>query len=174
MVAAPPIKRNPKDEDHHNEELLFRVQKLGATVKALCKPDDRAIYDKELETVAGLLIYAVPENSPMAKYLHQERRDRVAEQINNAVLRLSIYSLCMWTLFERSTLPDHTNMPSVSYLELAVRYTHCLWATLHELRVKVPAAHRPGGVSPPHGTGPQGAGESDKEPFLEVSFPCVL
>ncbi|KAG8214504.1 hypothetical protein J3R82DRAFT_9560 [Butyriboletus roseoflavus] len=72
-------------------------------------------------------------------------------------------------LFERLILADHTNMPSVSYLELAVRYTHCLWAILHELRVK----DRLGGVSLPLGTGSQRTGESEKEPIQEVSFACV-
>jgi len=149
MVAASPIKRDPKEEETHQEELLICVQNLYATVNALRKSDERAIYLKELSNVGGLLAYAVPEKSPMAKYLHQERRERVAEQINSAILH-------------------HTNMPSVSYLELAVRYTHCLWATLHELRVKVPAAHRLSGVSLPLTTGPQGTGESEKEPFQEA------
>lgn len=78
----------------------------------------------------------------------------------------------MLTLSERPTSTDHSNMPSISYLELAVRYTHCLWATLHELRVKVPAAaHRLSGVSLPLTTGPQDTGESEKEPFQEASMP---
>ena len=67
---------------------------------------------------------------------------------------------------------DHTNMPSVSYLELAVRYTHCLWAMLHQLRVKVPATHRPSGISLPLSTGSQGTGESEKESSHDVSFVC--
>jgi hypothetical protein len=174
MVAASPIKRDPKEEETHQEELLICVQNLYATVNALRKSDERAIYLKELSNVGGLLAYAVPEKSPMAKYLHQERRERVAEQINSAILRSLFYPLCMLTLSERPTLTDHTNMPSVSYLELAVRYTHCLWATLHELRVKVPAAHRLSGVSLPLTTGPQGTGESEKEPFQEASFACAL
>ncbi|KAF8447497.1 CTLH/CRA C-terminal to lish motif domain-containing protein [Boletus edulis BED1] len=151
MVAASPIKRDPKDEETHQAELLISVQKLYATVNALRKSDDRAIYLKELSNVGGLLAYTVPEKSPMAKYLHQERRDRVAEQINSAILH-------------------HTNMPSVSYLELAVRYTHCLWAMLHELRVKLPVAHRPSGVSLPPSIGPQGTGESEKELSHEASL----
>ncbi|KAG8217880.1 hypothetical protein J3R82DRAFT_6046 [Butyriboletus roseoflavus] len=149
MVEASPVKRDLKDEENHQEELLVFAQKLSVTVNALGKSDDRAIYSKELSIVGGLLAYTVPENSPMAKYLHQERRDRVAEQINSAILY-------------------HTNMPSVSYLELAVRYTHCLWAILHELRVKVPATHRLGGISLPLGTGSQSTGESEKEPFHEA------
>ncbi|KAF8136785.1 CTLH/CRA C-terminal to lish motif domain-containing protein [Boletus edulis] len=147
-----PISMNTDDTiETHQAELLISVQKLYATVNALRKSDDRAIYLKELSNVGGLLAYTVPEKSPMAKYLHQERRDRVAEQINSAILH-------------------HTNMPSVSYLELAVRYTHCLWAMLHELRVKLPVAHRPSGVSLPPGIGPQGTGESEKELSHEASF----
>lgn len=61
-------------------------------------------------------------------------------------------------------------MPSVSQLELTVRYTHCIWAMLHELRVKVPASRRLGGVSFSPSTGAQGAGESEKDPSHEVSF----
>ncbi|KAH0827025.1 hypothetical protein J3R83DRAFT_4706 [Lanmaoa asiatica] len=147
MAAASPMKRGPKDEENHQAELLICVQKLYTTVNTLRKSYDRAIYLKELSNVGGLLAYRVPENSPMGKYLHQERRDRVAEQINSAILH-------------------HTNMPSVSYLELAVRYTHCLWATLHELRVKVPDANRPSGISLPLCT--RGAGESEKESFHEA------
>ena len=171
MVPASPIKRDPKDEENHQEGLLICAQRLCVTVNALQKSDDRAIYAKELSIVGGLLAYTVPENSPMAKYLHQERRDRVAEQINSAILCASFYPLCM--LCERLALADHTNMPSVSYLELAVRYTHCLWAILHELRVKVPATYRLGGVSLPLGTGSQSTGESEKEPFHEVTFAYV-
>lgn len=87
MVAASPIKRDPKEEEKHQEELLICVQNLYATVNGLRKSDERAIYLKELSIVGGLLAYTVPEKSPMAKYLHQERRDRVAEQINSAILR---------------------------------------------------------------------------------------
>jgi len=152
MVATPSsaaAKHDTREEESYQAELLICVQKLYATVNALGKSEDRAIYLKELSNVGGLLAYAVPENSPMVKYLHQERRDRVAEQINSAILH-------------------HTHMPSVSYLERAVRYTHCLWGMLHELRAKVPAAHRPRGVSLLLGTGSQGAREPDKETFYEA------
>ncbi|KAG9318856.1 hypothetical protein JVU11DRAFT_962 [Chiua virens] len=149
MGAASPIKRDPKDEERHQAELLICVQKLYATANTLRKSEDRAIYLKELSNVGGLLAYTVPENSPMAKYLHQERRDRVAEQINSAILH-------------------HMGMPSVSYLELAVRCTHHLWALLHELRVKIPAARRPSGISLPLSTSSQDGGESEKESFLDA------
>ena len=169
MGTSSPIKRNPKDEEDHQAELLISVQKLYATVNALRKSDDRTIYLKELSNVGGLLAYTVPEKSPMAKYLHQERRDRVAEQINSAILRLLFLSLCMLTLSESPTLADHTNMPSVSYLELAVRHTHSLWAMLHELRVKIPVASRPKGVFLPLNTG-----GSEKELSQEASFVSPL
>lgn len=173
IAAAPPMKRDPKDEEKHQSELLICVQKLYATVNALQKSEDRAIYLKELSNVGGLLAYTVPENSPMAKYLHQERRDRVAEQINNAILRLSFYIRAR-ALNDLHPFADHANAPSVSYLELVVRYTHCLWAMLHQLRVKVPANHRPSGVFLPLSAGSQDAGESEKEPSQEVSPVCVL
>lgn len=174
MIEASPMKRDPKDEEKHQEELLICVQKLYATVNALQKSDERAIYLKELSNVGGLLAYTIPEKSPMGKYLHQERRDRVAEQINSAILRSLIHTVHMLTLSEQLMLADHTNMPSISYLELAVRYTHCLWAMLHELRVKVPAAYRLSGVSPFPGAGAQGVSESEKELSHEVSFTRAL
>lgn len=86
MDPVSPVWRYPKDEDTHQSELLLCVQKLWMTANALKKSDDRAIYLKELSNVAGLLAYDVPETSTIAKYLHQERRDRIAEQINSAIL----------------------------------------------------------------------------------------
>lgn len=99
LVYPPPIdsdvihsesssKRDPRDEDRHQTELLIRAQKLYAHVNSLRKPGDRALYLKELTNVGGLLAYKVPEKSPIAKYLSQERRERVAEQINYAILRM--------------------------------------------------------------------------------------
>lgn len=93
MAGMSPTERDPKDEENHQSELLICVQNLYATVNALQKTEDRNVYLKELSNVGGLLAYKVPENSPMAKYLHQERRDRVAEQINSAILRGSCCTL---------------------------------------------------------------------------------
>lgn len=80
-------------EDEDDEEgreqqlnLLTRAQKLYAFTNTLSDPQDRATYLKELENVAGLLAYKVPEDSPMAKYLTLERREAVADQINRAIL----------------------------------------------------------------------------------------
>lgn len=66
--------------------LLSKAQKLYALVSMLPKPSDRAVYAKELKNVGGLLAYKVPETSSMSKYLSQERREAVAEQINSAIL----------------------------------------------------------------------------------------
>ncbi|KIK92407.1 hypothetical protein PAXRUDRAFT_147397 [Paxillus rubicundulus Ve08.2h10] len=151
-TTAPPSKCHPRDEDKYQMELLIRAQKLYATVNALRNQEERALYIKELSNVGGLLAYKIPEDSPVAKYLHQERRDRVAEQINSAILY-------------------RTNMPTVSYLELAVRYTHFSWAALHELRVKVPASsHPPSGVALP----PRAKTQSASGPSCEVSRFRVL
>jgi len=66
--------------------LLSRAQKLYAVADMLPKPSDRATYLKELANVGGLLAYKVPEESSMSKYLSQERREAVADQINSAIL----------------------------------------------------------------------------------------
>ncbi|KAH7889382.1 hypothetical protein F5I97DRAFT_520274 [Phlebopus sp. FC_14] len=144
VLSKPP--EDAQDGDKHQVELLIRAQKLYASVNLLRKPEDRSTYLKELSNVGGLLAYKVPENSPMAKYLHQERRDRVADQINRS-----------------------TNMPTVSYLELAVRDTHALWAELQKLRFKIPLnSHRPAGVKLPPSVKSQNASGSEKDTSYEA------
>jgi len=81
-----PPKCDPLEEDRHETELLIRAQKLYSHVNSLRNPADRALYLKELINVGGLLAYTIPEKSPVARYLSQERRERVAEQINYAIL----------------------------------------------------------------------------------------
>ena len=66
--------------------LLSKAQKVHALINALPKASDRAVYHKELNNVAGLLAYKVPETSSISKYLSQERREAVADQINSAIL----------------------------------------------------------------------------------------
>ena len=70
----------------HQTELLHRAQRLYAAVESLRDTRDRDIYRKELNQVGGLLAYTVPEASPIAKYLSQERREAVADQVNSAIL----------------------------------------------------------------------------------------
>jgi hypothetical protein len=66
--------------------LLSKAQKLHALINVLPKASDRAVYLKELNNVGGLLAYKVPETSSISKYLSQERREAVADQINSAIL----------------------------------------------------------------------------------------
>lgn len=73
-------------DERYQTALILRAQKLYALVELLRKPEDRTTYLKELENVGGLLAYKVPEMSPMSKYLDQARRERVADQINRAIL----------------------------------------------------------------------------------------
>lgn len=137
------------DEERHQTELLIRVHKLHARVNSLRKPTDRSIYQEELTNVGGLLLYKVPENSPVVKYLSQERRERVAEQVDCAIL----YDM---------------SMPVISSVELAVRYTHCLWSTLHTMRTRLPPRSRwPAGVSLPPILDDQTSVSSEKE-SLEI------
>lgn len=80
---------NPQDPVAYEKrlnDLLTRVRKLYSSAHALQNPNDRGTYLNELGQVGGLLAYKVPEKSPMAKYLSQQRREAVADQINSAVL----------------------------------------------------------------------------------------
>jgi hypothetical protein len=101
------------------QELLAKAQKLYELAKVLERPGDRAMFLKELGNVAGLLAYVTPETSPMARYLKQERREALANQIDSAIL-------CS------------AGLPVVSHLELYTRYTTTLWSFMHDLHVKVP------------------------------------
>jgi hypothetical protein len=74
------------DPEAKKIELLCMAQKLYSAASQLQDPNARAAYLKELGLVGGLLAYKHPENSPMAKYLSQERREAVADQINSAIL----------------------------------------------------------------------------------------
>ncbi|KAJ7109485.1 CTLH/CRA C-terminal to lish motif domain-containing protein [Mycena epipterygia] len=114
------------EDDAETLELLAKAKKLYVLVSMLPNPTERAAYAKELRNVAGLLAYPDPQSSPVAKYLSQERREAVANQINTAILY-------------------RTGFPAISHLELATRYTSTLWSFLHDFRVKP----RPGAPLPP-------------------------
>jgi hypothetical protein len=75
-----------EDPEAKQMELLCMAQKLYSVASQLQDPKARAQYLGELGLVGGLLAYKIPENSPMAKYLSQERREAVADQINGAIL----------------------------------------------------------------------------------------
>lgn len=71
-------------------DLLCRAQKLYAEAHTLKNNEDRAVYLKHLKQVGGLLAYLTPENGPAAitTFLTQARRDDLAKQINQAILRM--------------------------------------------------------------------------------------
>jgi len=119
------------DPEAKQTELLCLAQKLYSSASQLQNANARAAYLKELGNVGGLLAYKHPENSPMAKYLSQERREAVADQIDTAILY-------------------RTGRPAVSNLELYTRYTSAVWNGMHELGIKPPPfAKRPLGVQLP-------------------------
>lgn len=133
-APAPPFSKSSVHEHDDPEgkqtELLLRAQKLYAAANALENPFARGQYLQELGNVGGLLAYTHPENSPMARYLSQERRESVAEQIDNAIL----YKI---------------GRPAVSPLELYARHTTVLWAYLsHDPRLR-PSGKRPVGLTVP-------------------------
>ncbi|KAG6868235.1 hypothetical protein C0993_005935 [Termitomyces sp. T159_Od127] len=106
--------------------LLKMAQKLLAHAQMLPDDADRKTYSAELNNVGGLLAYKVPEESPMKRYLAQERRDAVADQVHRAIL-------------------EHSGVCSVSALELLVRYTATVWRFAN----KMDAKPRPGALLPP-------------------------
>jgi hypothetical protein len=76
------------DGDAHLARLLKHVHELYECAQALQDPHGRAACLQDLSAVSGLLAYKVPEQSPMAKHLTQERREVVADEINSAILRM--------------------------------------------------------------------------------------
>ena len=92
-ISPPNNFREPSGEtdgDAHLARLLKHVHELYDRAQALQDPHERAGYQHQLSAVSGLLAYKVPEQSPMAKYLTQERREIVANEINSAILRVSL------------------------------------------------------------------------------------
>ncbi|KAI0054156.1 hypothetical protein FA95DRAFT_1551965 [Auriscalpium vulgare] len=120
-----------RDGDAHLESLLAQVYELYDCAQALADPADRAGYQNELSVVSSLLAYKVPERSPMARYLNQDRRQAVADEINSAILY-------------------RAGRPSTSYMELYIRYTTVLWNYMNENEFKLPPpAAKPGLCLPP-------------------------
>jgi hypothetical protein len=78
------------DGDAHLAQLLKHVHELYECAQDLQDPRERVDYQNDLSEVSGLLAYKVPEQSPLAKYLTQERREEVADEINSAILCMSL------------------------------------------------------------------------------------
>lgn len=88
-ISPPNNFRDPSGEvdgDAHLARLLKHVREIYDCAQALQDPQERAEYQHELSNISSLLAYKVPEQSPMAKYLTQERREAVADQVNSAIL----------------------------------------------------------------------------------------
>lgn len=142
--------------------LLRKAQKLYALTNMLPDPADRKTYLKELENVSALLVYPVPEESPMAKYLTMERREAVADQINRAILSESNFlSIAMARLVLISVL-ERTGQPLISALELITRYTTVLWSYAKSNGAKP----RPGAILPPKSSAGSTAMDVDSEVYL--------
>ena len=85
-ASAVGANRSADEYSAHQTALLHRAQRLYATVESLRDTRERETYRKELNAVGGLLAYTEPEKSPIAKYLSQDLRDAVANQVNSAIL----------------------------------------------------------------------------------------
>ncbi|KAH9050679.1 CTLH/CRA C-terminal to lish motif domain-containing protein [Lactarius hengduanensis] len=138
------------DGDAHLSRLLKHVYELYDCAQALQDPHDRAEYQHELSAVSSLLAYKVPEQSPMAKYLAQERRQVVADEINSAILRSLLVTSTIPNV-EMLTLPnvDRAGSPPISYLELYVRYNTVIWGYMNEHDIRVPPRGWPTGIALP-------------------------
>ncbi|VDB83073.1 unnamed protein product [Peniophora sp. CBMAI 1063] len=111
---------NGKNADAHLMALLNHVYEIGKLVKELPDPDDRRDYEEELGRVSLLLAHKVPEASPVARYLKQERREDVAKQIDCAMLY-------------------RAGLSPVSKLELCARQTCGVWGYMSEHSYQLPA-----------------------------------
>ncbi|KAJ6496969.1 lish motif-containing protein [Mycena vitilis] len=119
LHPIPEASSSPQEDESEPQttELLAKAHKLYVLASMLPNLAERTAYNKELRNVASLLAYPDAESSPVAKYLSQERREAVANQINTAILY-------------------RTGLPATSHLELSTRYTSTLWSFLHDFRVK--------------------------------------
>ncbi|KAK0463968.1 PQ loop repeat-domain-containing protein [Desarmillaria tabescens] len=106
---------DPETRDQQTAQLK-NAQKLYALASHLPSAADQEQYIEELKNVLGILAYIVPEDSSVAKYLSQERREAVADQINNAILY-------------------RTGLAAVSRVELIVRQTSSLWSFARDLNI---------------------------------------
>ena len=148
-ISPPNNFRDPSGEvdgDAHLARLLKHVHELYDCAQALQDPHERAEYQHELSAVSGLLVYKVPEQSPMAKYLTQERREVVADEINSAILRMSFSPPVTRRIVDVSDA-DRAGCPPISYLELYVRYNTVIWNYMNEHEFRVALSRRwPTGV----------------------------
>lgn len=75
---------------------------------ALLDPSARAVYVREITDAGALFAYTDPEDSPVSGFLRQERRIVLAEQVNRAILRMSLF------FFSPLSLPFPLTAPSLN------------------------------------------------------------
>ncbi|KAI0273728.1 CTLH/CRA C-terminal to lish motif domain-containing protein [Gloeopeniophorella convolvens] len=130
-ISTPNNLRPETDSDAHLAQLLKYVYELYDCAQALKDPHERAEYQHELSTVCSLLAYKVPEQSPVANYFSQERRQTVADEINSAILH-------------------RAGLAPISRLELLIRYTTAIWSYMNDHGYRVaPSRGWPAGVAMP-------------------------
>lgn len=135
---------NKEEEKERGRRLLSLMEELYSLVYALPGNNkDRDIYIAELNSVGGLLTYTIPEKDrELRKYLDKERREAVANQINEAILCMwSCHPICLASLTV-FLLIDRMNKTVPSIIELISRQTTILFSTLHHLNYPLPAAEQ--------------------------------
>ncbi|WVW83974.1 hypothetical protein I302_105997 [Kwoniella bestiolae CBS 10118] len=121
---------------------LIAAQGLHAEAKRL-PPEIRAIFLKEINDAGALFAYSNPETSILSGFLDQERRIRLSEMVNGAILKSQ-------------------NKPTQSALETFARRTTVLYKLMNDHGID------PKPISMTDGLGSQG-GEKGKE-HLEEYF----
>lgn len=75
------------------QHALTAASGLHAEAGRLADPADRAVYVREITEAGALFAYSDPEASPVGGFLKQERRIRLAQQVNRAILSTSPCSM---------------------------------------------------------------------------------
>ncbi|WVQ72497.1 hypothetical protein IAR50_002052 [Cryptococcus sp. DSM 104548] len=96
---------------------LAAAQGLHAEAKKL-KPEVRAVYMQEIKDVGALFAYENVEQSPLGGFVKQERRIRLSEQVNRAIL-------------------ESQGVPVESQLEEHTKRTQAIYSVLREHGVDV-------------------------------------
>ncbi|KZV69469.1 hypothetical protein PENSPDRAFT_580825 [Peniophora sp. CONT] len=145
-----PTSANGKNADAHLMTLLNHVYELGKLAKELPDVDDRVEYEEELARVSLLLAHKVPETSPVARYLKQERREEVAKQIECAMLY-------------------RAGLSPVSKLEICARQTCAVWGYMADHKYQLPPnAKIPDGLRLPTPRRPRDIDDNEVKHLLHM------
>lgn len=104
-LSAPPSPTSPHWRGTYGGQackaqpaLLKKLALLFSEAKQWLRPADRIAYLGELARVSAIICYSYPEETELAPYFSQARREAVADQIGRAIL-------CAWTMIDWNHQP---------------------------------------------------------------------